>query len=383
MNKLNVRQYNLQIPAISVRDFYDLGAEITEEFEILYHKFFNRRKIELTSTFVDRSKRLFANFDRENKTVLSDSCFGNFTPITEKLIANRQYRYAFELWYKIINFVKDWENSGSETLHKGTPYYFSAVSAILSGDFDSALISMHLALEEDKVNHKNYKETPAYCFLTLNDQKPNQYFKPFVDGMIGFLRDRLDGQGNEQGRYKGHYQAKRGGTLTYEQLRQKFLDDGGKSEELKFFFAYSIIKIRHLRINQVLNRDEKIVAPVIFSHSLGPFLIMIEMLLKIKYPEQINYQGPWDFGNVFQKLASNEGWKIDSLKSINDFRDQNFSVWVDGCLDKRSLVGDFTLAYGLRNFTFHQVESQQKLWERFTDVLQSVLNCFFRTIEIL
>lgn len=383
MSKLQVKQYLLQIPSASllVRDFHDFEEQMTDQFKVLYHSFFTVGILPLNEGFIKTSKELFNNFDDKNKTALSDDYFENFTPITEKLLGNGQYRHSFEFWNRIISFVREWESEVRKTLHKGTPYYFSAVSAILGRDFDSGMISMHLALEEDKVNHINYKEAPGYWFLTLNDQKPTQYFKPFVDGMVDFLRNRLDGRGSEQGRYKDHYQGARNGQLTYEQFRQKFLDDVHKSEELKYYFVYSVIRMWHLRVNQILAREEKIISPIIFAQSLGPLLIMVETLLKIKYPKPPGSK-EWNFSNVLEKLAKDESWKID-VKKINDDREKDFSLWVDGCLGENLLKGDFYLAYGLRNFTFHKIESQQKLWQEFTKILQSVLNCMFKTLEIL
>jgi len=377
MKKSQAKKYKLQVPLILIKNFNDLGNEITEEFKVLYHGFFTKGKVQLTRSFIDKSKELFSNFDNQDKTVLSDRYFENFTPITEALINKGQYRGAFELWNQIIHFVKEWEDSNNKNLHKGTPYYFSAAAAMLGMDFDAALISMHLALIEDKLNHENYKETPAYYFLTLNDQKPNQYFKPFVDKMVSFLRDRIDGQGSEQGGYKEPYQRTRNGNLTYEQLRQKFLDNDNLVDEVRYFFVYSTIRFWYLRVLQESKIGDDIVAPIIFVQALGGILITIESLLKSKYPT-LKY-----FGNLFEKLAKDENWEIPNLKQIENERDKDFDRWVDSCLNQKTLFGDFSLSYGLRNFAFHKIKSQQKLWQDYTEVLQSVWNCFFKAVEIL
>lgn len=384
MNRIQVKQYLLQIPSVSIMigNFHDFGDKMTEEFKLLYHGFFTSGRLQLTDNFIKTSYSLLEKFDDKNKTSLSDDYFENFTAITEKLLETGQYKLTFDLWNRILTFIKEWEKTSGKSLHKGTPYYFAAVSAILGRDFDSGIISMHLALEEDKLNHADYKNAPGYWFLTLNDARPTQYFKLFVDGMVSFLRDRLDGQGSEQGKYKDHYQGTRNGQLTYNRFRQKFLDDINKSEDLKFYFVYSIIRIWHLRINQQLARDEKIISSVIFIQSLGQLLIMIEMLLKMKYPKPASHRRPWSFANIFEKLAHDESWEIN-IKEIQDKRDNNFSSWMDECLNRNSLKEDFTLAYGLRNFTFHKIESQQKLWQEFTRIFQSMCNCLFKSIEII
>ena len=379
MNKIQIKKCNFKIQSTLI-EFNDLDADITDVFKIFYRDFFNQGKIQLTTNFINKSKQLFSNIDTQNKIALSDAYFNNFTVITQILISKGQYGLAFDLWNHIVRFVKEWEESNNKKLHKGTPYYFSSVAAILGMDFDAALISMHLALTEDKLNYNNYKDTPAYCFLTLNDLKPDQYFKRFVDGMIGFLRDRLDGQDHEQGKYKDNYLKSRNGSLTYEELRRKFLDNDDISEEIKYFFVYSTIRIWRLRILQKNKIGDEIVAPIVFAQALGGLFISIESLLNLKYSPN----SPITLGPLFKDhLARNETWQDPDLNQIRTARDTNFDNWVDSCLNRNTLFEDFSLFYGLRNFVFHTIKSQQRLWEDYTKVLQSVLNCFFKAIEIL
>lgn len=377
MRTNEVKTHPLMARGISILVFHDFGVEITEEFEALYTNAFASDKFQLTQDFCDRSKELFLKFDKQDIISLSDRYFENFTPITETLMSQGRYKIAFDFWNQILYFVKEWECQNSKKLHKGTPYYFSSIAALLSKDLDAALIFMHLALEDDKINKPDYRETPAYYFLTLNNQKPNQYAKEFVDGMIGFLRDRLDGQGAEGGRYKDHYQATRGGSLTYENLRQKFLDNKIIPDEIRYFFTYSVIRLWRLRILQKLNIGDDIVAPIIFTQALGGILITIESLLKLNGSTSLL------FGNLFKRLARNEGWQAPSLEEINSDRDDDFDNWINNCLGEKTLFGDFSLSHGLRNFAFHTIKSRQKLWQDYTNILQSIWNCFFKAVEII
>lgn len=398
---VQVKQYNLQTTPIMVRGFYDLGDEITNQFRLIYRPFFTRGAIQIPKSFVEVSKKLFSNFDGKRRVVLGDAYFNNFTVITENLLKNKQYGLAFELWTEILSFVRKWEEDNKpKVLHKGTPYYFSAVSSILQNDFDAALMSMHNALKEDKANNPKWDTAPGYYFLTLNDQKPNQYFKPFVDAMIGFIRDRLDGQGTEQGRYKDHYQATRHGTLTYDQFRKKFLDDKSINEELKYFFVYSIIRIWHLRRLHKGKVGDKLMAPLIFSSALFTLLLVLDNLLK----SWNNPRGKrWRFSDHLIEVAKQEGWGnsqqnpqqyLNDLQ-VNSRRRADFDVWckeltghkgqtytTEGgrALDK--LEADFVLAYGLRNFSAHSIKSQNVLWEIHTEILQSMFNCLFKTVEL-
>ena len=82
-------------------------------------------------------------------------------------------------------------------------------------------------------------------------------------------------------------------------------------------------------------------------------------------------------------MAKVEGWQTPNIPDINKQCDEDFENWVDTCLNQNTLFGDFSLSYGLRNFAFHTIKSQQKLWQDYTKILQSVLNCFFKSIENL
>lgn len=402
MSTIQVKQYNLQITPILVQGFYDLGDEITDQFRVFYHSFFSGGVIQITKPFIEASKRTFSNFDKKQRIALGDAYFNNFTVITANLLANRQYDVAFRLWTEILAFVKEWEeNNKPKVLHKGTPYYFSAVSSILQNDFDAAMMSMHNALIEDKLNNPKWDEAPGYWFLTLNDQKPNQYFKPFVDGMVGFIRDRLDGQGAEQGRYKESYQNVRGGKLTYSEFRSKFLDNKSINEELKYFFVYSIIRIWHLRRLHKSKVGDKLMAPLIFTNALFSLLLVLDDLFK----RWNNPSGSrWKFAQHLYELAKHERWVSTSTtikKYIKDLdvtnrSETDFGKWCKELIGYKGrkyktfnervvspLEADFVLAYGLRNFSAHSIKSQETLWNHYTEVLQSILNCVFKINEIL
>lgn len=356
--------------------FYDINREISIEFENLYQEFFAQGILQLNTNFIRISEDLFSSLAKNDKINVSDIYFSNFTVIANKLLLDGRIRMAINFWSSVIDFVREWERKTGGNIHKGTPYYFLGVADIWSMDFDAAFCAMYLALEEDKRNVASYKDKPAYCFLTLNDQKPDQYLKRFVDVMSGFIKDRLDGKGNEDGKYKDDYQNCRMGSLTYEELRQKFFDNPSIDEAFKYLFSYSLIKTWRLRVLKKNNFGDAVLAPLLFIQVLGPFLITIECLLKLKY-------GSKNLCNLFIELSENENWITPDYKKINIDRDQNFDDWLDQYLQQNTLAGDFSLAYGLRNFSFHTIESQQKLWQEYTKVLQSIWNCFFKTVEVL
>lgn len=288
-------------------------------------------------------------------------------------------------------------------MHKGTPYYFSAVASILQNDFDTAMMSMHNALKEDKKNAPNiWTNLPAYNFLKLNDKKQDQYLKLYVDQIIKFIRYHLDGEGNKLIGYENHFKAKRNGNLTYAQFRKKFLDSQNVSEELKFFFVYSIIRLWHLHRLHKNKLGDDLMAPLIFTNSLFTLILVVDNLLKTWNNPNLQRK---NFSEHLHLISIQENWinpQCRYMNYMNDLdlnfrRDSNFNNWCKELIRFRGkeyitsiscrvigkLESDFVLACGLRNFSAHTVESQSFLWKNYTKILQSVLNCLFKTIELL
>lgn len=399
---IQAKQYTLEIQPILVPKFNDLGVSLTEQFKILYHTYFTQGRIQLTQDFIKASEAVFSQFTKAQLIALGDAYFNNFTVITENLLAKGQYGIAFGLWTGVLQFIRGWEKRNKKKLHKGTPYYFSAVSSILQNDFDAGLMAMQNALKEDKRNiPKKWHKAPGYHFMSLNDQEVRQYFRTFVVGMVGFIRDRLDGRGNEQGRYKVHYRARRAGKLTYDQLRSKFLDDKTLDEDIRFYFVYAIIRIWHLRRLQKNKVGDDLMAPLISTNTLFDLLLVLDELLK-KWDNPTGNR--WKFSKHIHKLGQHERW-INSSTNIRQYStdldlrsrvEQNFDEWCKELVGKSSnpyktksgrevtgLEADFVLAYGLRNFSAHTIKSQSVICQNYTEILQSILNCLFKAIELL
>lgn len=388
---------------ILIPRFYNLGDEITEQFKILYHSFFTKGTISPKKVFKEASKKLFSSFNKQQRIEMANYYFRNINIIAGKLLVNQQFNRAFYLWTEILRYVKEWEKTNKpKTLHKGIPYYFSAVASILQNDFDAALMSMHNALEDDKKNAPNkWAGLPAYIFLTLNDQKPDQLLKTYVDMIIGFIRNHLDGKGSELERHKNHYKARKNGKLTYAQFRNKFLKCQSVSEDIKFFFVYSIIRLWHLNKLHKDKVGDELMASLIFTNSLFTLILVVDNLLKTWNNPNLKRKY---FSDHLYAVAIEENWvkqqcnKKQYIKDLNsdNERDKNLNNWCGELIKSGgkeyitssgrvlgNLESDFVLASGLRNFSAHTVKSQSFLWKNYTKILQSILNCLFKTIELL
>lgn len=257
------------------------------------------------------------------------------------------------------------------------------MSAILQHDFDSGLMSMHNGLLEDKTNNPKWELTPGYYFMSLNEQATAQAFKPFVDGMIVFLRRRLD-----SGRKS--YTKTNKGVLTYGELRTTFLDNASLPEDIRFYFVYSLIRVWHLRRLHKSKMGDSLMAPLIYSNAIFDLLLVLDELLK----RWDNPQGSRQyFSDHYNKLAKKEGWYDLGRHNVNKRRDDDFIKWCTELLDGsyRTQAGestgllerDFIFAYGLRNLSAHSIKSYELLWSNYTKVLQAVFNCIFKTVELI
>lgn len=320
---------------------------------------------------------LSTNFFINHKSDIDfhDSYFENFTIFTESSWKRGFSEQASRVWDRVAHFISEFEKSNFR-IHKGTLYYFWAVSLITNDKIDEALLALHKATSDDmKFRSKTWKTAPAYLFLTLNDQVPGPYFKEYIDYAAGFIRDRLSGDGNEKGKFKGYYQLTRNRKLTYEEFRSKFLDNPKISDDIKFFYTYSILRLWHLRKLHKRKLGEDVIAPLIFSSYIGSLTLIWENLLKFMFNNRS------ELGKNLPQLVKNIGLNpIKNLNQVNIERDKNFDVWLKKNLNK-NIKKDLLIGYGLRNYSFHSLESEQALWENYADVLQSVMHCVFVTVE--
>lgn len=227
---------------------------------------------------------------------------------------------------------------------------------------------MGLALQEDKLTTSTWKKSPAYYFLTLDDSVPDQYLKTYVDVFMQFIKLRLDENKNTE-----NYSVSRNGNLSYIDFRKKFFDNNKIPEEIKYYFSYTSIKLFYLRKLHKSKVGDDLMAPLLFMQSIGSYLITIETILQKK-----------DLYSCITNLSSSlTGWNQSEFENVKKERDKNFTTWIKKHINSNSLFNDFCMIYGLRNYSFHTVESQKILWQNYTKILQSVLNCLFKSIESL
>ena len=316
---------------------------------------------------------------------MADQYFENFTPIW-----NLSSRRNKSLWYVVLTMVRVWEKKSDFQLHKGTPFYFWATTDLLHGDYDEGFILMHKALDEDRRKSGGIRtpDTPGHDFVSMNE-KPGAYLQPLTKGMAEFIIKRLE-----------EYHSRRSGILKYTDLRSKFLDNTDqKFENPKFFLSYTILKWMRLRaIHYERSLADDQMAPLILTGVISDLLLVIDELLKIAFSKAYKSRKV-SFKHHLLEVAKLRSWtkakdftgyQNQLSVNLNDEFTDNFRKIVENLLiakvgskQLKPLEADLWLCYGLRNFTAHNVSSQKVLWEKFTEVLQSILNVFFLSVETL
>lgn len=79
-----------------------------------------------------------------------DDIFNGFGATWGLLYQIGQFAAADTFWEMPIGFAHQWEADRRKTLHKGTPYYFRGMAAVMNGNIDRGFLFFHQALEEER-----------------------------------------------------------------------------------------------------------------------------------------------------------------------------------------------------------------------------------------
>jgi hypothetical protein len=167
----------------------NLRQQLDQAFLQLYGAFESGPALDLQS-FTDAVSDFLDAFPRAFS--LHDEYFSNFTIIWQRLFQARQFDRADSIWNLALQPITDWERQHpTERVHKGTPFYFLGMTAILAGDIDRGYAWMHKALDEDaKTCGPVRVYTPAFNFVTMNADA-DQAFQQWVTDQTRFLDHHL------------------------------------------------------------------------------------------------------------------------------------------------------------------------------------------------
>jgi hypothetical protein len=126
----------------------------------------------------------------ENSPTSHDTYFNNFTILWTGYQNSGHFDHAEAVWEMALKPVLRWEHDHPGTfVHKGTPFYFWGMTAILRGEIDRGYLFMHRSVKEDeRTNPRNYQKSPGFYFATLNYGEADQAFRPWLLEQARFLK---------------------------------------------------------------------------------------------------------------------------------------------------------------------------------------------------
>ncbi|MBZ5529572.1 MAG: hypothetical protein LAN71_16955 [Acidobacteriia bacterium] len=342
--------------------------------------------------FLGKQKLLFDIFHEEIRKAANayfcpgqshadhDAFFGRFTTIWLDLVRKRRYFEAIRVWNIALQLAFEWErNNGPHVIHKGTPYYFLGVTALLNNELENGFLLMHQALEEDKrALSSQTPPTPAYFFATLDYAKQGQFFRPKVEEISRYLSERID-----------VYSGERNGSLTIDQFKKKFLECTNLEEEV-FLLVFLLFELKKLIVDTGAQLKQNVFSSLIHTKVLFDSCLVVEKAIEFKNPHsktgaKLYFSDEIKF--LSQKSSSSIGdatvaklnldFKADFSKTIGDIIGSKYT------LPMSDIESDFSIAYGIRNFAAHRIEDQPVLYKNMEEIVQRLLNVLFFTVEKL
>lgn len=351
----------------------NLDPEMNDELQRVYEYFLRRTPLDVSSFSISVKEYL----DRHPTDYTAhDNYFTFMAPLWTQLMKQADYLAAESVWKFVLGPVLAWESATHLRAHKGTPYYFWAVTALTAQDLDRGFLLMHRALQED-VDSKGVKipDSPGNAFVTLDSQYPNQYFKLHVEQIAEFLDE-----------YLMKFRSERSRSLTLPDFRRKFLANP-EVRPTALFFVYLIHKLRVFRDSVASGLAKSDFAGLLELDLLSGFCLVSDSLIKndIQKPKAM-------FRELATHLLANLNSSVDGeqLGRINERFLADFGRTI-ACILQGTVCGlnlqpmeaDIALAYGIRNRGAHNIEGHGVVTENFEEIIQRILNTLFASVEVL
>lgn len=337
-------------------------------------------KLTFSTEFKEESHDFFSKYQAQHLKI--DEYFGNFHDIWHIYLEMEQFKAAERLWGDVLDIVFQWETD-KKKIHKGTPLYWLAGTAILNGELEKGFTLMHQALEEDKRTHRiAIPKTPAFFFVTLNYEEIQQYFRHIVLEGSNFLRDRIRD-------YLVHMRNCGGSNLSLTDFKSKFLEQANILDVV-FYFVYSLFRAKHMLLDVKREWRQNALSSLLETSMIFDLCLIVEETIKEKDNTRYPPNQSIFFSNRIDFLSQKAGINLDSakLRSIRKDLDSDFvGTLVKLQNSKYALANgieeDLVIAYAFRNFAAHSIESLKLLYEKFEAIFQRILNALFFSVELL
>lgn len=354
----------------------DVGSQLNSEFRQLYASYFASVPLSVQS-FHNAAADFFRSVAKGNAD--HQAYFNNFTIPWINLMAGGQLKLAEELWEFAILPVVSFEEQSGTIVHKGSPFYWFGVTALRRGDVDRGYALMHQALDEDmrgKPTGSALPFTPAASFATLDDQRPDQYFREWPIKQAEYLEKHL-----------ATYAAMRSAAFGIADVREKFLRHPPDNDTL-FDLNYVIARLRQISSIPAYALRSSFASQLQLA-ILFELARIIEVVIKHKSGSTGLFK---DQAFAFAQRIGSCVTQIE-LGELNGSFNTSFDKTLDDLLDgrystsgRRVLVEseiDIAVAYGVRNRRGHSTSSSAVVAGRFPDLERRMMHLLFRVVEVM
>lgn len=306
-----------------------------------------------------------------------DAYFNCFTPLWLNNLNSGKVQSAIAVWPWALRPVLRAEGKSGKQLHKGTPYYFWGMTVLSQENLEEGYLLMHRALEEDVRTHGNAApDTPGWALATLNYQKQEQAFLPWVQKQATHVEGRL-----------AKYRSAHNRALTLAELRTRLLAKPAYRDAVQQFCFSMARALRLTHLPQELwtgSFPAQIAFDVLFD-----LCLVVDAVLHEKNP------GQWQFIDhaTFLSKACKLGLTNSDLGGLNGlFKTafpQTLRTAIAGALKLQNgapvtgLAAALAVTYGCRNRGAHNVASVPMSSKEFSEVVQHISDVLFLALEEL
>jgi hypothetical protein len=254
-----------------------------------------------------------------------DAYFNNFTAIWRAALETGNSDLAESIWPQALAPASQWEQAQpGRRLHKGTPYYFWAMTALLRGDIDHGYILIHQALAEDVRTHQQARpNTPGYALVSLNYQRVDQAFRSWTIDQATFFERLIN-----------NYRTTFAKQLTIDDVKRRFIDNS-PTIEILFLVTYTLARLRKISAEADYARRH-VFAGMVELNLLFDSTVIIDEAIKHKNPARQHGNGrPLTFIHQAEYLLRQEGHALapDELGEMNGQFNANFDVALKAALN--------------------------------------------------
>lgn len=383
------RQGNISTVTI---DGMDIRNTISQKFNLINIRFDPWRpdnaKVTVPNEYEEIFQTIFSSVDELYRTgrgclaaYLSSFLFESLTPYWAGLMKKGQHILAISFWRKILSITHEWENKTGQHVHKGSPYAFLANTYLIIGDVVTGFSFIYNAIEDDiELNRAcpelNYpSEAPVYRTASLSSNPQN-----IMVSLVREIRSELE-------IYLNIYRKEFSSSLSMAEFDKRFLQNPAL-ETIKYYFVFSFWIIfeycRKVEHNLMQNDFSKL------KHAgwLFALCLTLDKLFEShpKYKDQF-------LGSEIVNFAVDKG--LMPRNDLNDLiKKENIQNGEPDKVTRKLLrttlqhkgvpvareIQYLLIAWNLRNFGGHNIQTQNVLVENFENLLRILLCDIFMII---